>query len=151
MKNSATTYGYIAWLLHWVNAILLIGVWLTSNLDDDSPLFYWGHIIAGLAALAFTIAQIIWHFADKTPDPLPDLPAWRKLAIHLNHWLIMLTALLGSSTGVLLWRMDRLEDIHELLSWALVLLFLMHIGGVLLYQFIKGDTLSRMGINFFSR
>lgn len=151
MKNSAITYGKVARLLHWVNAILLVVVWLASDSDDDSLIFYWGHIMAGLAALAFSSIQIVWHFADKTPDPLPDLPNWRKKAIDWNHWLIMLMAFLGTTTGVILWQTDRLEDFHELLSSALVLLFLIHVGGVLLYQFTKGDTLGRMGIKFFSR
>ncbi len=151
MQNTANNYGSIARLLHWVNALLLIVAWLTSSFDSDSPLFYWGHIMAGLAALGFTIAQIVWHFANRNPDPLPGLPGWRKLAIQWNHWLILLTALLGTSTGVILWLTDSLEDIHELVSWILVLLFLMHVGGAFLYQFIKGDTLGRMGLKLFNR
>jgi len=151
MKNSALTYGSIARWLHWVNAILLIVVFLTSDLEDGSPLFYWGHIMAGLAALGFTTVQIVWHFADKTPDALPDLPNWRKMAINWNHWLIMITAFLGTTSGVILWQTDTLEDFHEFLAAALVLLFLMHVGGVFLYQFTKGDSLGRMGLKIFKR
>ena len=151
MKNLAQSYGYFARLLHWINAILLIVVWLSHNLDDDGVLFYWFHIVAGLAALGFTTFQIIWHFIDKSPDPLPDLPTWRKVAIDWNHWLILITAFLGSASGVILWQTDQLEDIHELLAVVLLLLFLMHVGGALLYQFTKGDTLGRMGIKFFSK
>ncbi len=151
MRNSTLSYGYIARILHWANAILLIVVWLTSNFDEDSALFYWGHIMVGLAAMAFTVIQITWHFADKTPDPLPGLLEWRKTAIKWNHWLIMLAALLVTSSGVLLWQTDRFEDFHELLSSASVLLFLLHLAGVFLYQFTIGNTLKRMGINLFDR
>ncbi len=144
MMNSANKYGLISRALHWTNAFLLIVVYIVSDFDDDSALFYWGHILAGLGALGFTIAHLVWHFVDKRLDELPGLPKWRKLAIDLNHWLIMLTALLGSSTGIILWRTDRLEDFHEFLSVVLILLFIMHVGGALLYQFTKGDSLSRM-------
>ncbi|MCP4142301.1 MAG: hypothetical protein GY755_18855 [Chloroflexi bacterium] len=151
MKNSALSYGLIARFLHWGNAILLILVWLSSNLDDDNVLFYAAHILPGLVALAFTILQAVWFFVDKKPDTLPDLPSWRKKAIDWNHWLIMLVSFLVTTTGVLLWQTDGGEDLHELLSSALVVLFLMHVVGVFLYQFTKGNTLNRMGIKFFDR
>ena len=147
MRNSSLTYGSAARTLHWINSLLLVIVWLTSNIEDDSTLFYWGHIILGLVALVFTALQIIWHFADKTPDPLPDLSNWRKNAIKWNHWLIMFTALILAISGVILWQTDNAEDLHELLSTALVLLFVMHLGGIFLYQFTKGNALKRMGIN----
>ncbi len=151
MKNSALSYGMIARFLHWGNAILLIFVWFSSNFDDIPKTFYAVHILPGLVALAFTVLQILWFFADKTPQPLPDLPAWRKKAIDWNHWLIMSVSFLTTTSGILLWQLDRGEDIHELFSSGLVLLFLMHVAGVFLYQFTKGNTLNRMGIRIFDR
>ncbi|MBT4754725.1 MAG: hypothetical protein HON98_03470 [Chloroflexi bacterium] len=151
MKNSANTYGSIPRFLHWVNALLIILVWFSSNIDDDSILFYWGHMMLGIATLVFTLAQIIWFFVDKKLDPLPDLPKWRKIAIHWNHILIMLIAFLVAASGIFLWQTDQFEDFHELLSIGLVLLFLMHVAGTFLYQFTKGKTLARMGIKFLDK
>ena len=151
MKNTMTTYGTIARLLHWLNALLIILVWATGDLDD-SPLFDALHIWPGVAALIFTVAQIGWHFGDRTPDSLPGLATWRKQAIHWNHWLIMLIALLASASGVGAWLGgDLFEEMHEFMALPLILLFLMHVAGVFLYQFTKGDSLGRMGVKFFSR
>lgn len=102
-------------------------------------------------ALGFTIAQLVWHFSDRSPDALPGLSPLRKAAIHWNHILIMFTALFAGVTGVILWQLDMIEGIHELMSNALVLLFLMHVAGVLFYQFTKGNTLGRMGLDVFRR
>lgn len=151
MKNSKQTYGSIARILHGVNAILIILVWLSHDLDGGGQLFYATHILLGLVALGFTIAQLIWYFVDRSPDALPELSPLRKMAIHWNHILIMVTATFAGVSGVVLWQLDRIEGIHELMSNALVLLFLMHVAGVLFYQFTKGNTLGRMGLDFFKQ
>ena len=151
MNNTRFSYGNAARYIHALNAILLIITWASHDLEGEGQLFFILHIVTGLAALGFTILQLIWHYAAKSPDPLPDLSAFRKAAIHWNHILIMFTALAGGVTGVILWQLDNLEGLHDLSSNVLIVLFLMHVAGVLFYQFTKGNTLARMGLNPFNR
>jgi cytochrome b561 len=96
------------------------------------------------------------------------MPQWEKLAFVWNHRLLYLIiiALLSTGVGTLLLSGIGLSpaavdpaaimdvsprDGHSLFGKLFMALFVMHLGGVFFYQLKRGDTLSRMGVNWFSR
>ena len=168
MQQSQITYSFMARYLHWINALLLIVTWGLHDVMEDNPFLLRVHILVGTLALVSTILQVLWYLFDKKPAKLPDLAPWRKLAIEWNHRLILIAAFLASATGLgitlgsgmgllpSLADMGKVQknifyEPHEILSNALLLLFLMHVAGVLWYQFAKGNSLGRMAPRIFGR
>ncbi len=169
MKGSPNAYGTIARLIHWTSVLLIITLWIMGKVmtRGDIAQLYKAHVTLGLLILLLTVVRIVWMFVDSRPDDLP-MPAWRKQILVWNHRLILLVALvLGvSGVGILLAsgigispaavepaliKQVQQVSVHNIGAALMLLLFLMHVGGLLHYQFTENDTLGRMGINLFNK
>src|SRR3984957_2468716 len=90
MQNSETHFGFIAIILHWVMAILLIGLLVLGLYMVGLPIsleklkFYGWHKEYGILALILVIIRIVWRFANITPQL--SLPLLEKLAARTVHW-----------------------------------------------------------------
>ena len=168
------TYDRGAQLFHWVSALLIIGMAIGGTvmvrLPAESALkgtMYQGHVAIGLLVLLLTAGRLVWLFVGSERPSPPPMPQWEKLAFTWNHWLLylILIALLFSGVGMLLLSEIGLSptavspeaimdvfprDGHSLFGKLFMALFVMHLGGVAFYQLKRGDTLSRMGVNWFS-
>ena len=173
MTPQPTTYHVVARYAHWTNALLLIVAWGLHDLMADNPTLLWLHIVLGTLALITSVLQLLWYAFTAAPPKLPNMDEWRTAATRWNHRLIMLFALLAIGTGLgltlssglgLLPTVADLSNLndsafgatifhepHEILSMGLMLLFLMHLAGVVSYQLMKGNTLARMAPRIFGR
>ncbi|MCA9969666.1 MAG: cytochrome b/b6 domain-containing protein [Anaerolineales bacterium] len=169
-----STYNRTAQILHWLSALLIIALavfgTIMVRLDDTVAMkttMYRTHTLVGSLVLLLTIARIVWLFVGKRPSPLP-MPGWEQQAFVWNHRLlyVILLALTLSGVAMLLASGVSLPPVgltpadiqnvpprqgHDVFSKLLIALFLMHLGGVFYYQFTKGDTLGRMGLNLNKR
>ena len=168
MKDQPTNYSRPAKLFHWLSAILIIVIWVLGAVMTklgDTPLqtqLYRTHIGIGLIILLITIVRIVWLFIDVHPKPLP-MASWRRVAFVWNHRLLYIVIVLQLVSGVAMLLLsdlsiipnlitpDLIQDVpprnaHHLLAKVFLLLFVMHVVGVLSYQFKAGQTLARMGI-----
>jgi len=126
------------------------------------------HVGVGLLVLALTMIRLIWLLVKRWPPVPPDLASWRKQAFIWIHVLLLLalTLMVFSGVNILLQSglglspanvtPDKIADVlpvtvHGITSKAILVLFLLHVGGVISYQITKGDALSRMGIPWFGR
>ncbi|MCP4418920.1 MAG: hypothetical protein GY805_20070 [Chloroflexi bacterium] len=169
MKSTSTNYGTLARLLHWTSAILIIVLWIMGKIMTNGEVaqLYKLHVTIGLIVLVLTVVRIVWIFMDSRPDDL-TLAGWRKLAFTWNHRLILLISLLLGVSGVSILLLsglglspanvapDLIKDVppvfvHNLGSLLMLLLFVMHVAGILHYQFKEGDTLGRMGLKLFQK
>lgn len=172
MEKQQASYNRTAQILHWLSALLIIGLAVAGTvmvrLDDAVALkttMYRTHTFLGSLVLLLTLARLVWIFVGKRPSP-PPMPGWEKAAFVTNHWLLYLIilALVFSGTAMLLQSgvsipatnltPGDIQDVasrqgHNLFSKVFIALFLMHVGGVFYYQFTKGNTLGRMGVNWF--
>lgn len=173
MKGSLSAYNRTSQIFHWVSALLIIGLAIFGTvmvrLDDGvslKTLMYRSHTTIGSLILLITIARLVWLFRSKQPAKLP-MPSWEQLAFTWNHRLlyILIIIMALSGTGMLLQSGVSLPPInlvpsdiqdvaarqgHSIFSKVFMALFVMHVAGVLYYQFTKGDTLGRMGVRWFS-
>ena len=129
---------------------------------------YQFHVTIGLLVLGLTVARVIWIFVDMRPDPPPGLEGTQKAMFTWNHNLLYVVILIMLTSGVGMLLLSDLglspanvtpagiqdvtpRTVHGIVSKFFILLFVMHLVGVIMYQVREGDTFSRMGISWFNR
>jgi cytochrome b561 len=171
IKNTTTHYGLVAILLHWVMAILMIGLLILGLYMVRLPisleklkLFGW-HKEYGFLVLALAILRLLWRLSNTTPALA--LPMWEKLSARSVHWLfygfmfaLPITGWLITSAAGLpvsffgLFTLPTViepnqelikifEDLHQWFAYALIAIMLLHIAAALKHHFIDKDDILR--------
>lgn len=174
IKNTSNHFGIITTSLHWVMAILLIGLvilglymtWIPIS-PQKLKLYGW-HKELGILALMLVMIRIVWRLRNINPS-LSSLSPLERLAAHTVHWAFyafmfaipisgwFITSAAGlpvSFFGLFLLpnivpanEEQRLlfEEIHKWLSYGLIATFCAHVAAALKHHFInKDDILRRM-------
>jgi cytochrome b561 len=164
--------------LHWAIALLLIGLLALGLYMQDLPLsprklqlFSW-HKWAGVTVFLLTLARVVWRVAHR-PPALPNgtskIAALLAHGGHLGLYALTLVIpvsgwLMSSAKGFqtvwfgvlplpdLVARSrplgDLLQQVHQLLAFALVALIAGHVAAALKHHFFDGDdVLRRMWIS----
>ena len=171
IKNSLNDYGLIAILLHWLMAILLIGllalglymVRLPINLEK-LQLYGW-HKEYGILALILVMIRLGWRLANTTPRLL--LPLWEKIAARTVHWAFYGFMLAMPITGWVITSaaglpvsffglvvlpnivspnaglMKLFQEFHEWLGYGLIATIVLHTSSALKHHFINKDNILR--------
>ncbi|BCA95467.1 cytochrome b [Legionella antarctica] len=175
IKNSITRFGIVAILLHWVVAILIIGLVAEGLYMVDLPInlqklkLYGWHKEYGLLVLFLAIFRIIWRLSNQMPEL--ELPMLEKLAARSMHWAFYIFMfampitgwLITSSAGlpasffglftlpnVIAANEDNLflfEWVHEWLGYALIAAISLHTAAALKHHFINKDNILRRMIS----
>lgn len=166
-RNTNTSWGTIAKLLHWGIAILILAQivlglvaigWRLS--PTKLNLFIW-HKSLGILLLTLIAARLAWRFANPTPR-LPDhTPGWERIAAHASHALLYICMLALPLTGWIInsaanvplkvfWLFplpaitapdkalaDVMKLVHLGLVIALAVILVVHIGAALRHHFVK--------------
>lgn len=173
-KNSAQHYGSVSIALHWVTALVMIGVYACIELHEafgrtpTGAMFERWHSMLGLTILWLVIARLLLRWLQPTPAIVPPLVSWQhKLAVlmHLALFAFMLVMpLLGwvllSAEGheivffglplPALTAADRdfaeiVAEVHEEIGSFGYLLIGVHTAAALFHHYIVRDnTLVRM-------
>ncbi len=92
-KNTNKTYGLISICIHWLTALLVIGLfalgyWMLtlSYYDPWYRLGPWWHKSVGISLLILTCVRLIWSLVNPRPKPLGS--PFEKTAAKLGHLLI---------------------------------------------------------------
>ena len=102
VKNSSASprYNAVAMLLHWLLAVLLVGLFCVGLYMADLPfspqrlkLYNW-HKWAGIVVLTLSCLRLLWRLTHRPPE-LPDavlavMPGWQRMAHHATHGLMYL-------------------------------------------------------------
>jgi cytochrome b561 len=87
-------YTRTAMLLHWLVAILILGMFGLGIYMADLPLspqklkLYSYHKWAGITVLLLALARLAWRIGHA-PPPLPaSQPQWQQFAAHAGHGLL---------------------------------------------------------------
>ncbi|MCA9916395.1 MAG: cytochrome b/b6 domain-containing protein [Anaerolineales bacterium] len=172
MKGSSNQYGRIAQIFHWLSMLLIVGlaiggtVMTRLNGGAQQEQMYKLHVTVGLIVLALTVARIIWLFVDTRPAPPAGLEGGQKAMFTWNHNLlyVVIVVMVISGVGMLILSNiglspanvtpDAIQNVtprrvHDIVSKLFIILFLMHLAGVVMYQLREGDTFGRMGVPWF--
>jgi cytochrome b561 len=173
IKNSRTDFGFMAISLHWLMALLIIGLCIAGLYMVQLPIslqklkYYGLHKEIGLLVLGLAIIRLAWRLINITPNL--DIPWWEKLIARLVHWAFYLFMIAMPITG---WMMSSalglpvsffgifvmpnivtpnqelgqlLITIHHWLGFALMGLIVLHAAAAFKHHFVdKDDILRRM-------
>ncbi|MBE2259794.1 MAG: cytochrome b [Rhodobacteraceae bacterium] len=165
----AKRYTFPAITLHWLMAVLLIGLFGLGLYMSDLPLspdklmFYSWHKWAGVSAFLLVLLRLAWRVGHP-PPPLPEaMPRWQQAASHGLHHLLYLLMVAIPLTG---WLMssakgfqtvyfgivplpdllgkdkelgELLEDIHSALNFGLAGLVVAHVIAALKHHLVDRD------------
>ncbi len=173
-KSTPDRYGSVAIAIHWVTAILIIGLIIAGFIAADTPdsaakaSILRVHAPLGAAVLALTIFRIFWwQFADKKPASVGGIPRYQEVAAKAVHGLLYVAIIGLAVSGIVMIALSGAGEIlfgdapgplpdfwdfaprygHAILARLMVALFVFHAGAALYHQFIRKDRLlSRMGI-----
>jgi len=167
----STHYTAPAKLLHWLMAILLLGLLALGFYMHDLPLspqklqLYAWHKWAGVSAFLLALLRLGWRITHRPPALPAQMPKIMQIAAHLGHlglyalmFAIPLSGWLMSSAkgfqtvwfGVLplpdLLAKDKalgdlLQISHEVLNFVFIALLVGHIGAALKHHFIDKDDI----------
>ena len=172
-RNTKMQYGLITILLHWVIALIMIGLVIIGFYMVYLPisfrklqLFGW-HKEWGFLILLLALIRLPWRLINITPL-LPDtLPAWQKLSAHAVHWAfygfmfaLPISGWLLTSASALPMSFFRLFivpnliqpddaarqfwiEVHKWLAYGLIAVFIAHVGAALKHFFINKDNILR--------
>src|SRR5690554_7804149 len=76
-KNTAHSYGWVSIAMHWITAVLVIGLfilgyWMLTLGYYDSwyRLGPWWHKSFGITLLVLTVIRLLWSLSNQKPEPL---------------------------------------------------------------------------------
>lgn len=173
MRNTVDGYGLMSRVLHWLSALLILGVMTLGLVVDELPkgpqrsgLMNW-HQSVGTVVLALVALRLAWRLINPAPTPLGSAGT-RRLAT-LMHWLLYALMIVQPLSGLVLvqaaghdlmlfgaWPVPRLvaendglkdllEGVHETVWIALAIAVAGHAAAALKHHFFDRDrTLVRM-------
>ena len=175
ITNSEDRYGLIAILLHWLMAILIIGLlvlglyMVTLPISLEKLKLYGWHKEYGLLALALVIFRLFWRLSNTTPRL--SLPLWEKFAARSVHWAFYGFMFAMPITGWLITSAAGLpvsffglfvlpdlvspneelrqlfQEIHEWVGYGLIVTIILHASAALKHHFINKDNILRRMIS----
>ena len=103
LRNSQTQFGTLSKLLHWVIALLVIGLiglglYLENVKIHYTQLYLYGwHKSAGILAFTLICLRLIWHFWSTPPAPLGG--GWQRVAAKSAHRVLYVLMIIVPLSG----------------------------------------------------
>lgn len=175
IKNTENRFGLIAILLHWIMALLIIGLLILGLYMVSLPIgfqklkLYGWHKEYGFLVLFLVIIRLFWRIINITPTL--SIPWYERIAARFVHWAFyffmfampitgwLMTSAAGVSASFFgLFTLPNLiapnkewhqlfEITHEWLGYGLILTIFLHICGALKHHFIDKDKILRRMIS----
>jgi len=170
LTNTPHRYGLVPQLLHWIVVGLIIVQYVLAEAAEELPLgmeklaVLSRHKSVGITLLLIALVRVAWRLFDRPPAP-PPMPAWQRAAATAVHWGLYALLFALPITG---WMMSSaanypvswfglvqlpdlvmpseelhevMEEIHEGLFVALLVLAGLHVLAALKHQFVDRDGL----------
>src|SRR5262249_14505027 len=166
----STTAKTIHWLMA---ALILISAGIGLSLEGipraSAGRNFWTsqHEITGFLVIVLLLARISWRVTTGVPALPASMPRWQVQAAHFAHYGLYVLMLASPIVGMMLssargrivsvwglfnlpatWWQDRtwgfrLETVHSVLSWALLVVVAIHFLSALYHHFIARDDILR--------
>lgn len=170
ITNTKTQYGVIAIILHWLMAILIIGMlilgtYMTRIPRSPQQIKLFGlHKEFGMLILMLVVVRLTWRLRSKIPT-LAELPKWESFAAVSVHWLLYLLIFALPISGWLVTsaagfpvsffglfviptiippneqQLTLFSEIHTWLGYIIITALCLHIAAALKHYFIDKDKI----------
>lgn len=174
LKDTATGYGWISILLHWITAVLIVYLlYLGSTIGSLAGEFRAAavdrHTSFAIASFLLLLVRVVWRLVYRHPGPTAEQRGWAFTTGKWTHYAIVVAILLMLITGPLMqfsygrdiqvfdWfaiptpfdasfgLADFLHSIHKASAIFIFIAVLLHIGGVYKHTAFKQDgTLAKI-------
>jgi cytochrome b561 len=175
LRNTLQRYGSLAQFFHWATVALIVFQFVVIQYAEDLPRglakleMYARHKSVGITILGLAALRLAWRFANPIPPAPRDVAPWQRRAADVSHWLLYALLFALPLSG---WTMssaanypvswfglvqlpdlvgageqlhETLEDVHEALANALLVIAGVHVLAALQHHFLrKDDVLRRM-------
>ena len=170
MKSNSEKFGLVPVLIHWLTAILIIGLMASGTIiagltdPDAKTTLLKMHAPVGSLIGILTLFRIVWWlFIDKKPHHPKGSPKWQNFSAQVVHFGLYFAVLLMAASGIGMfllsgagpiiagWVDAPLPDFndypprqaHGIGVWLLVGLLATHVGAALYHTVILKDGLLR--------
>jgi cytochrome b561 len=164
-----TRYTNVAIALHWLIALAVLGLiglgWYMADIPKGTPeRTYWFnlHKSIGVTVGVLVLVRLLWRLTHR-PPPLPlSMSRWEAAAARLNHAVLYACLLIMPITGFVASNFskfgvkyfglqigplfpesqatrDALQEVHELVSYVLVALVVLHVLAALKHLLMDRD------------
>lgn len=106
IKNTKETFGLVSKALHWLMAILLVGLFIVglymTGLDYYDSLYHtlpWWHKSFGLLVVFLLLVRLVWKWNNPEPKPLNTHKLWEIVLAGTIQKLFYLVILLTGISG----------------------------------------------------
>lgn len=172
IKNTREHFGIVTILIHWLMALLLIGLvilglymtWIPIG-AQTLKLYRW-HKEFGILALMLVIVRFTWRLYNVNPS-LSELRPFERIAARGAHWLFYVFMFTLPISGWLMTSAADLpvsffglfllpnlvsaneesrllfQEVHEWLAYGLIITFCLHVSAALKHHFINKDNILR--------
>jgi len=173
MPGADRGYTAVAKILHWLTALLVlglicVGLWMVGLPIGFAKLYaYAWHKWIGLTVLVLSVLRLAWR-VYRPPPGLPDtITRWERAVAPWSHGLLLVLLLalpvsgwlMSSAGGVsVVWfgilplpdlvprdlaLFERLRTLHHWLAWILMALLTLHLLAVLRHDVLRRDGIFR--------
>lgn len=122
-KNSEQRYGTVSIALHWLMALLMVGVYACIELHEaygrtpTAAMFERWHTMLGLAVLWLVVVRLVLRFMQPTPAIVPPMVDWQHKLAMLMHVALYAFMVVSPLIG---WLMFSAEG-HDVMFFGLQL------------------------------
>ncbi len=169
-SNQSFEFSTLSKWLHWGTMFFVVALAVAGttmvNLDDGDALKMWMyrlHGLSGLLVVLATLARIVIRL--RWPQPIPEgmTEKWNIWLHSIVQWAIYLVLLGIGITGMGTLALNDMTAFtadpavidrtvptingHFLQTRLILVLVLLHVGGVIRHQLTRSNVLKRMGLN----
>jgi len=171
IRNTETRFGVVAILLHWLMAVLVIGLLVLGIYMVNLPIsllklkLYGWHKEYGLLALALVMVRLIWRWLNVTP--MLSLPLFEKITARMVHYVFYVLMFAMPITGWVITSAAGLpasffglfvlpslvapneetrmlfQEVHRWIGYGFIGIIILHTSAALKHHFLNKDNILR--------